>query len=85
MPLERVGVNHLYRAFARNLVALEGGSVANQVEFERMPAVPEIATPLWIAYLNAVQGDFVDPDLDVHTLFRDSRLQTWTMKPAIVT
>ena len=56
-PLGRVGVNHLYLAFAE---------------------------PLWIANLKMVQGDDMDPDLDVNSIFRDTRLQTWTLKPAIV-
>jgi hypothetical protein len=83
-PLERVGVNHLYRALAGSLVALEEGSVPNEVTFGRMPTLPEIATPLWIGFLNMIQGDLMDPDLDVHTLYRDTRLQTWTMKAAII-
>jgi hypothetical protein len=31
-----------------------------------MPTLPEIATPFWL--LNGIQGDLMDPDLDVQTL-----------------
>ncbi len=83
-PAERVGINHLYRALATNLVASDRGSIPAEHRFERTPTLPQIAGPLWIATLTMIQGDLMDPDLDVQTLYRDTRLQTWTMKPAIV-
>jgi len=83
-PLGRVGVNHLYRALPESFIAMEAGSAPNEVQFGPMPTLPEISTPLWIGFLKMIQGDLMDPDLDVQTLYRDTRLQTWTMKAAII-
>jgi peptidoglycan/xylan/chitin deacetylase (PgdA/CDA1 family) len=83
-PLERVGVNHLYRTLADAYAALEAGTRPVAATFSRLRPLPAIATPLWIGFLKMIEGDLIDPDLDVQTLYRDSRLQTWTMKPAII-
>jgi len=82
-PLERVGVNHLYRALGENVLAMHAGSPSNEIKFRRTPPCPALASPIGIRFLKAVQGELIDPDLDVNTLYRDGKLQTWTLKPAI--
>jgi peptidoglycan/xylan/chitin deacetylase (PgdA/CDA1 family) len=84
-PLERVGVNHLYRALAESILAMQSGSPLNQIKFRRTPPCPRLASPIGICFLKAVEGELIDPDLDVNTLYRDGKLQTWTLKPAVPT
>lgn len=83
-PLERVGVNHLYRALAESFLALHSGSFLSEIKFTRVPPWPELGPPLGIRFLKAVEAEFMNPDTDVNTLYRDGKLQTWTLKPAIV-
>ncbi len=82
-PLERVGVNHLYRALAESFLAAHSGSPLNELKFRRTPPCPALASPIGIRFLKAVEGELIDPDLDVNTLYRDGKLQTWTLKPAV--
>jgi hypothetical protein len=44
---------------------------------------PNIASPIGITYMKAVEGELMDPDTEVNTLYRDGKLQTWTLKPAV--
>jgi hypothetical protein len=81
-PLERVGINHLYRAFAEAYLAMDSGSTLTEVKFCRMPPWPKIASLIGISYMKQVEGEFMNPDTDVNTLYRDGKLQTWTLKPA---
>ncbi len=83
-PLERVGVNHLYRAFAEAHLALNSGSTLTEVTFHRIPPWPKIASSIGISYMKAVEGEMMNPDTEVNTLYRDGKLQTWTLKPAVV-
>jgi hypothetical protein len=82
-PLERVGINHLYRAFAEFYLAIDSGSALMEVKFRRMPPWPNLASPIGITYMKAVEGELMNPDMEVNTLYRDGKLQTWTLKPAI--
>jgi hypothetical protein len=34
--------------------------------------------------MKAVEGELLNPDTEVNTLYRDGKLQTWTLKPAVV-
>ena len=83
-PLERVGVNHLYRALAQSYVAIHSGSPLAEVRFRRMPSWPPLGSPIGINYMRAVEGELVAPDVDGNTLYRDGKLQTWTLKPAVI-
>ena len=82
-PLARVGINHLYRAFAEVYLAAHGGSTPVEVQFRRMPPWPQIASAIGISFMKAVEGELMDPDTEVNTLYRDGKLQTWTLKPAV--
>ena len=82
-PLARVGINHLYRAFAEIYLAADSGSMPVEVKFRRMPPWPKIASAIGISFMKAVEGELVDPDTEVNTLYRDGKLQTWTLKPAV--
>jgi len=82
-PMERVGINHLYRAFAETYLAMNSGSMLTEVKFRRMPPWPTIASAIGIAYLKAVEGELMNPDTEVNTLYRDGKLQTWTLKPVV--
>ena len=83
-PLERVGVNHLYRALAQSYAAIHSGSPLAEVRFRRMPSWPPLGSPIGISYMRAVEGELVAPDVDGNTLYRDGKLQTWTLKPAVI-
>ncbi len=83
-PSRRVGINHLYRAFAEAYLAQSAGSTLAEVKFRRMPPWPKIASPIGITYMKAVEGELMNPDTEVNTLYRDGKLQTWTLKPAVV-
>ncbi len=82
-PLARVGINHLYRAFAEVYLAAHTGSLPTGVKFSRMPPWPEIASAIGVSFMKAVEGELMDPDTEVNTLYRDGKLQTWTLKPAL--
>jgi peptidoglycan/xylan/chitin deacetylase (PgdA/CDA1 family) len=82
-PLARVGINHLYRAFAEVYLAMNSGSAPTEVRFRRMPPWPNLASAIGITYMKAVEGELMDPDTEVNTLYRDGKLQTWTLKPAV--
>jgi hypothetical protein len=82
-PLERVGINHMYRAFAEVYLAMNSGSALGEVKFRRMPPWPNLASAIGITYMKAVEGELMDPDTEVNTLYRDGKLQTWTLKPAV--
>jgi hypothetical protein len=82
-PLARVGINHLYRAFAESFLAAESGPTPAEVKFRRMPPWPEIAPAIGVGFMKAVEGELMDPDTEVNTLYRDGKLQTWTLKPAL--
>jgi hypothetical protein len=84
-PLERVGVNHLYRALAENYLAMHSGSMLTEIQFKRIAPWPPLGPPIGLAYLNRVEEcPTLDPDLDPHTLYDAAKLQTWTLKPAIM-
>ena len=84
-PLERVGVNHLYRALAENYVAMHSGSVLTEVRFRNIAPWPSVAWPVGRAFRKDMQEcPTLDPDLDPNTVCRDAKLQTWTLKPAIM-
>jgi hypothetical protein len=84
-PLERVGVNHLYRALAENYVAMHSGSVLTELQFKKIAPWPPLAQPIGLTFLKDVEEcPTLDPDLDPNTLYRDAKLQTWTLKPAIM-
>jgi hypothetical protein len=83
-PLNRVGINHLYRAFAESCLAIREGSRLTEIKFRRMPPWPSIASAIGITYMKAVEGELMNPDTEVNTLYRDGKLQTWTLKPAVV-
>jgi hypothetical protein len=57
--------------------------VPTEVKFRRMPPWPNIASAIGISFMKAVEGEFMDPDTEVNTLYRDGKLQTWTLKPAV--
>jgi hypothetical protein len=82
-PLQRVGINHLYHAFAEVYLAMDSGSKATQVKFRTIAPWPKIASPIGITYMKAVEGELMNPDTEVNTLYRDGKLQTWTLKPAV--
>ena len=84
-PLARVGINHLYRAFAETYLAIDSGSTPAEVRFRRMPPWPQIASAIGVSFMKAVEGELMDPDTEVNTLYRDGKLQTWTLKPAVAT
>jgi hypothetical protein len=83
-PLQRIGINHLYHAFAEAYSAMDSGSALTQVKFRRMAPWPKIASSIGITYMKAVEGELMNPDTEVNTLYRDGKLQTWTLKPAVV-
>jgi hypothetical protein len=83
-PSQRVGINHLYRALAESCLALSAGSTMTEVRFRRMPPWPKIASSIGITFMKAVEGELMNPDTEVNTLYRDGKLQTWTLKPAVV-
>ncbi len=89
-PLERVGINHLYRAFAETYLAMTSGSALTEVKFRYegflngFPPWPKIASLIGIQYLKSVEGELMNPDTDANTLYRDGKLQAWTLKPAVV-
>jgi hypothetical protein len=82
-PLARVGINHLYRAFAETYMTINSGSTPAEVRFRRMPPWPQIASAIGVSFMKAVEGELMDPDAEVNTLYRDGKLQTWTLKPAV--
>lgn len=82
LPYERVGVNHLYCALATYLVTAADGKPAARIPLTRVRPWPELGTPIALAFLRAVEGALMDPDTDVNTLYRDGKLQTWTLKAA---
>lgn len=82
-PLERVGVNHLYGALAESLRGIDSGPPPAEIRFRRMMPWPALAPSIGIRYLKAVEGEMMDPDTEVNTLYRDGKLQTWTLKPAL--
>jgi hypothetical protein len=82
-PLQRIGINHLYYGFAEAYLAMDSGSALTQVKFRRMPPWPNLASPIGIKYMKAVEDEMMDPDTEVNTLYRDGKLQTWTLKPAV--
>ena len=81
-PLERVGANHLYGAFAGYVLEASIGNSPSEIRFRRMPPWPALASQIGIAFMKQAEADTVDPDIDVNTLYRDGKLQTWTLKPA---
>jgi hypothetical protein len=82
-PLERVGVNHLYRAVAEAYVAACVGTRLAEVKLRWMRRYPSLAEAIGIQYVRDVEGHLMDPDCDVDALYRHGKLQTWTLKPAI--
>ncbi len=84
LPLERVGVNHLYRAFAENFLAISTGSTLREIGFRRARPWPAIGSLIGIRFVKEAEGHLMIPDLDVNTLYRDGKLQTWTLKPALI-
>jgi hypothetical protein len=78
----RVGINHLYRAFAETVVAIGKGDAPASVALRPMPRYPDIAQEIGVRYLRIAEGDLLHPDLDVDALYRHGKLQTWTLKPA---
>jgi hypothetical protein len=83
-PLQRIGINHLYRALAEGYSAMNAGSKLTGVKFRCLPPWPKIASPIGITFMKAVEGELMNPDTEVNTLYRDGKLQTWTLKPAAV-
>ena len=88
MPLERVGINHLYRVFAETYVAMSSGSTPAEAKFREnfqhgFPPWPKIGSMIGIQFLKTVEGVLMNPDMDVNTLYHDGKLQTWTLKPAV--
>jgi len=83
-PFNRVGVNHLYRALAESLLAIHSGSVREQIDFVPLPPWPSLALQIGLAYVEAQEAGLVLPDLDVNTVYRDAKLQTWSLKAAII-
>jgi hypothetical protein len=81
--LERVGVNHLYRAFAETYLAISSNSELSEIKFHRMVPWPKIAPAIGMQYLRYLDGPTMSPDIDRNTLYRDGKLQTWTLKPAV--
>jgi hypothetical protein len=80
--LNRVGVNHLYRAMAQAFQAIRSNSVPSEIHFFSSPPWPELAVQIGRRYLQAEESGLVSPDLDMNTVYRDAKLQTWTLKPA---
>ena len=80
--LEQVGIDHLYRAFADFCLALHSGSKHDDVKFRRTPPWPEIGPEIGIRYFRTVEGELVDPELDMYSPYRDGKLQSWTLKAA---
>jgi len=82
--LQRVGINNLCRAFAEAFRALHAGTVLPEVPLRPMPRYPEIAQAIGLRYLEVAEGHLADPDLDIDALYRHGKLQTWTLKPAVM-
>jgi hypothetical protein len=83
-PLARVGVNHLYRALAEAYVAACAGTKPATVRLRWMRRYPALAEPIGMQYVRDVEGHLMDPDCDVDALYRHGKLQTWTLKPAVL-
>jgi hypothetical protein len=83
-PLERIGVNHLYRALAESFLSMDSGSAMTEIRFRKIVPWPPLGSQIGITYLKLVEGDRVHPDTDMNTLYHDGMLQTWTLKPAIM-
>jgi peptidoglycan/xylan/chitin deacetylase (PgdA/CDA1 family) len=83
-PLARVGVNHLYRAVAEAYVAACAGTRLAEVKLRWMRRYPALAEQIGIQYVKDVEGHLMDPDCDVDALYRHGKLQTWTLKPAVI-
>lgn len=64
------------------LVTAADGKPAARIRLTRVRPWPELGTPIALAFLRAVEGALMDPDTDVNTLYRDGKLQTWTLKAA---
>ena len=81
---QRVGINHLYAALAASCLAAATDTVPDQVTFRPMPRYPDLAVEIGRRFIRVAEGDNIDPDLDVDALFRHGKLQTWTLKPAML-
>jgi hypothetical protein len=82
-PLTRIGVNHLYDAFAQAYHALRTtGQPPASVPLRRMPRYPDLAPKIAQRYLEIADHANVDPDLSIDAMYRHAKLQTWTLKPA---
>ncbi len=81
---ERVGVNHLYRALAEAYLDLCSGSIPSELRLRPMPRYPRLAEAIGLRYLRVAEAGLMDPDLDVDALYRHGKLQTWTLKPAVL-
>lgn len=83
-PLERVGVNHLYHELSEYFLALVEGSPPSEVGFHRILPWPDLAEPIAFKFMRFSEWGTNSLDTDVNTTFRDGRLQTWTLKPAMM-
>ena len=63
---------------------MNAGSKLTAVRFRRLPPWPKIASPIGITFMKAVERELMNPDTEVNTLYRDGKLQTWTLKLAAV-
>lgn len=80
---QRLGVNHVYHGLAEAVLVLGDGSIPEKVTVARMLPWPAIGAELGLTFLKQFDGPLMQPDLDVNTIYRDSRLQSWTLKPAV--
>jgi hypothetical protein len=79
---ERIGSNHLYRAFAESCLAIADGGLPAEIQLRRMPRHPVLAEAIGMRYVQVAEAGLMSPDLDVDALYRHGKLQTWTLKPA---
>jgi len=80
---ERVGINHLYRAFAETCLSIAAGDTPAEISLRPMPRHPALAEAIGMRFVQVAESALMSPDLDVDALYRHGKLQTWTLKPAM--
>jgi hypothetical protein len=69
---------------AEAFLTLHRGGEFTEIRFRRTPPHPEIASAIGTRFFKSVEGELMDADININTLYQDGKLQSWTLKPAVV-
>jgi hypothetical protein len=82
-PGARVGLGTFYRTFAEMYLAVaDSGELPASISLRPFPRFPAVATALGHAYLDIADNELMRPDLNLYSVIKAAKLQTWTLKPA---